>query len=184
MVDRIPIMTPPPATSDTSASFAFRGALWGIAIVMIAAHVVLGVMTSSRMSATYDEPAHTVSGEVYWRYNDYRFQPENGNLPQRWCALGNYLFQSKPITRPTDAEWQQSDVWAVVKQKLTRDKGEMGSRLALARSFALFWGAALCGLVFWISRKMFGPEGGLLSLALCAFCPTLLANSPLGPAPK
>lgn len=152
---------------------------WGFVLLLIAAHAVLGVMSTARMSATFDEPTHVVSGEVYWRFNDYRFQPENGNLPQRWCALGNYLFRPKPVTEPTDVEWERSDVWTLVRRLLASDAEDIGARLARARMFAVFWGLCICGLVYWTSRKIFGPDSGLLSLALCAFCPTLLASSPL-----
>ncbi len=177
-------MTTPSATPDAPEPSPSQGTSWGVVsllvvLLLVAAHVTLGVMSTSRLSATFDEPAHTVSGEVYWRYNDYRFQPENGNLPQRWCALGNYLFRSVPVTKPTDVEWERSDVWTLVGKKLASDGDDLGDRLALARLFSVFWGASICVLVYWTSQKIFGPESGLLSLALCAFCPTLLANGPL-----
>jgi len=35
-------------------------------------------------SVTHDEIVHVTAGYSYWRFNDYRLQPENGNLPQRW----------------------------------------------------------------------------------------------------
>jgi hypothetical protein len=32
-------------------------------------------------SLTYDELGNVTSGYTYWRFNDYRLDPENGNLP-------------------------------------------------------------------------------------------------------
>src|SRR5438093_11832642 len=42
-------------------------------------------------SQTYDEGAHAAAGYTYWRFNDYRLDPENGNLPQRVIALPLFL---------------------------------------------------------------------------------------------
>ena len=47
-------------------------------------------------SQTFDEGVHVTAGYTFWRYNDYRLNPENGNLPQRVMALpllaGQYAF--------------------------------------------------------------------------------------------
>lgn len=47
----------------------------------------MAVGSTAGKTATSDEPLHIVGGVSYWQLNDYRLHPENGNLPQRWCAI-------------------------------------------------------------------------------------------------
>src|SRR5260370_36670449 len=81
------------------------------ALVLIA--FWLGMVASVRdASQTLDEGAHVTAGYAYWRFNDYRLDPENGNLPNRVVALpllfGNYRFPA------IDSEtWRNSDKWGL-----------------------------------------------------------------------
>jgi len=57
----------------------------------------IGILASLReKSLTLDEGVHVTAGYAFWRYNDYRLNPENGNLPERVMALpllvGDYRF--------------------------------------------------------------------------------------------
>src|SRR4249920_2499349 len=47
-------------------------------------------------SLTVDENGHLMAGYTYWKYNDYRLDPENGNLPQRLLALPLVLGNFQP----------------------------------------------------------------------------------------
>ena len=79
---------------------------------LLAIHFALAVTSVMNKCATADETAHLPAGYCYWVHNDYRLNPENGNLPQRWCAipllLGRYSF-------PADASrfWTASNVWPI-----------------------------------------------------------------------
>jgi hypothetical protein len=129
-------------------------------------------------SLTSDEPVHAAAGATYWRLNDYRLNPENGNLPQRWMAiplvLGGYGFPAADSAawRVAD-EWTWSDEWFYHRGNDTRAM--------------MFWGRAMSGLLavalgalVWAwSRRIFGPAGGMLSLLLYVLDPTLLANGGL-----
>jgi hypothetical protein len=48
-----------------------------------------------------------------------------------------------------------------------------------ARIVSLLFGLLTAGVVFFWSRELFGPAGGLLSLGLACFCPNLLAHAHL-----
>jgi hypothetical protein len=47
----------------------------------------MATSVSDTMCTTGDEIAHLTAGYSYWTTDDYRLQPENGNLPQRWAAI-------------------------------------------------------------------------------------------------
>ena len=80
-------------------------------IVLLAFHGGLAFVSARQKSPTFDEVAHLTGGVSYWRFNDYRLQPENGNLPQRLLALpvafADFTFPDNPQA------WQQSDVWTL-----------------------------------------------------------------------
>jgi hypothetical protein len=86
-----------------------------VAIALLLLHAAMAISGVLRKSTTSDEVAHLVAGYSYWIYNDYRLNPENGNLPQRWMALplllGNYRFPSL-----NQRDWENSDVWKVGHQ--------------------------------------------------------------------
>ena len=61
------------------------------AFVVAATGAGLALHGSWNKSETADERGHITSGHSYWMNDDYRLQPENGNLPQRIIALPNVL---------------------------------------------------------------------------------------------
>jgi len=144
---------------------------------LLAAHALLAYSATLDASATFDEVLHIASGFSYWRFNDYRLQPENGNLPQRWCALP--LFLSGCPFPDDEAAWRHGDAFQL-GQRLLYEAGQAPARiLAAARGMAVVWSTLLCLVVFLWSRSLYGTHGGLVSLTLAAFWPALLAHGPL-----
>ena len=81
------------------------------AVVVLAAHFLIAVASVREKSDTFDEPAHIMGGYSYWTRNDYRLQPDNGNLPQRWLALPLLTLDLKfPEDR---VAWMASDLWTI-----------------------------------------------------------------------
>jgi hypothetical protein len=150
---------------------------WPAAAVVLIAFWV-GMLTSLiGTSQVYDEGGHVTSGYTYWRYNDYRLDPENGNLPQRIMALpllpGHYNF-------PTDDElWRTSAKWAFTWQWFYQLGNDAERMTQLGRACIALLAVALGGLVWAWSRQLFGPLGGMLSLLLYVFNPSILANGAL-----
>src|SRR3954466_5455952 len=58
---------------------------------------------------TSDEVFHLTGGYSYWKFGDFRTQPENGNLPQRWAALP-LLFSDTRFPDRHQETWLQSDM--------------------------------------------------------------------------
>jgi hypothetical protein len=148
------------------------------AVVLLIAFWI-GMLASLRgTSPTVDEGVHLSAGYTFWRYNDYRLNPENGNLPQRVMALpllfGDYKFPA------TDSDiWRGTNKWELTWQwfyELGNNAGEMTRHGRAAMGLI----AVALGLLVWLwSRQLFGPLGGLLSLLLYVLNPSILANGGL-----
>jgi 4-amino-4-deoxy-L-arabinose transferase-like glycosyltransferase len=149
------------------------------ATLLLALHWWLGVSGWMGKTVTSDETAHLVSGYSYWRFNDYRLQPENGNLPQRWGALP--LLVQQPRLEPADnpSAWSLSHVWAIGQLFFFESGNSTDFMLATSRGMMALLSVATAWLVFAWSRRLWGDAAGLFSLTLYAFSPTTLAHGPL-----
>jgi len=142
-------------------------------------HYALAVSGMRLKSPVFDETAHITAGYSFWRLNDYRLQPENGNLPQRLSALPLVLSDSFTFPNLDQASWQNSDVWAIGDQFFHRIGNNLESLLLRSRACMALLGVALCLAVFLWARSLHGTAGGLVALVLCAFSPMILANGSL-----
>jgi len=145
---------------------------------VLAAWWCVAVGSTLGKTASSDEPLHIVGGASYWRLNDYRLHPENGNLPQRWCAIPLVL-AGWPLPAAEHPGWPTSNMASLSRAYLFEIGNPSWWMLVWARSFAVIWGVLVALLVYRWSRELFGPEGAWLSLAFCLTDTTLLANAPL-----
>lgn len=156
-----------------------RPLLTAVVSVLLAVHAWFAVSATIGMGVTADETAHLTGGYSYWTFNDYRLQPENGNLPQRWGALP--LLLQDPYMEPAEliAAWHTSHVWLIGQHFFFGSGNNTDYMLLTARSAMVFWSVAAGLLVFFWSRSLWGEVGGLLSLSLFAISPTTLAHGAL-----
>ena len=146
--------------------------------VLLALQWWLGVSATRQINTTADEIAHVAGGFSYWKFTDYRLQPENGNLPQRLAALPWVAANAHFDT--TDAKsWGNSNVWILSHRFFYESGNNTDYLLLLSRSLLALMGVALGWLIFAWSRSFWGDAGGLVSLGLYVFCPSFLAHSPL-----
>jgi len=166
----------PPATSSRPP-WRHLTSPWAAGVVL-AGFWILMLASLGPKGPTFDEPGGATAGYAYWRFNDYRLDPENGNLPQRVMALplvtGRYRFP------PVDgSDWQTSEVWRLGYHWFFQVGNDAAGMLARGRAvsglLAVAWGALVWG---W-SRRLFGPPGGMLSLLLFVLSPAILANGAL-----
>ena len=129
-------------------------------------------------SVTHDEIVHVTAGYSYWRFNDYRLQPENGNLPQRVAALP-LLFSHNPFPSRGTPQWQIPDQWRLADQWFYRLGNDATGMLRRGRAVCGGLAVALGALVWWWSRRLFGAWGAMLSLLLYVLSPAMLANGAL-----
>jgi hypothetical protein len=81
-------------------------------VVVLAGFYALMLASLADKCVTFDETAHLPAGYAYWRFNDYRLNPENGVLPQRLAGLPAAVCRDDLIDRsnffggnPTTGRW-------------------------------------------------------------------------------
>jgi len=145
------------------------------ATLLVVCYLGIGLSAALRKSQTGDEGAHLAGGMTYWGYNDYRVQPENGNWPQRLCGLPVWLLGWQ-LPTTDDATWREMSQWDFA-DKLIYESGNDADRMLLeGRVMTALLGATLGLLVGAWSTRLFGALGGLVSLTLYAFSPTMLTH--------
>lgn len=149
-----------------------------LAIVLAALHAFMAGSVSRQFSTTFDEIAHITAGYAYWTEGDLRFQPENGNLPQRLAGLPLLAMEITPLP-DEHIGWPTGNVWEMGDTFFYRSGNDNADLLAAARTMIALVSGGLCFLVFWWSRQLFGDVAGLFSQALATFSPTLLAHAGL-----
>jgi hypothetical protein len=150
---------------------------WAAGLVLVLFYATLQLSLREK-SATYDEPGHATAGYVYWKYGDFRLDPENGNLSKRWIALP-YVFSAYRFPADTTGGWFESNTWRFADAWFNRMGNDTTGMLARGRAMAGLVAVALAALVWWWSRRLFGPAGGMVSLLVCALSPIILANGGL-----
>lgn len=155
------------------------GRLPTIAIVLsaLAVYWLLAVTAARHIGVTADEPVHLTAGYSYWRFNDYRLQPENGTLAMRLAALPSLFL---PVNwSPDPAEWDHSFVNRIGYGFLFQDGNPRDAMLWAGRALIALTGIATIALTWSWARRLFGAAAGWLALALAVFSPTLLAHGAL-----
>ncbi len=160
---------------------ARRAVIVALVASLLATHAWLAVRATIDLGVTTDETIHLTSGYSYWRHNDYRLQPENGNLPQRWAALPLLVQDPQPRLEPADAAglWATSQQWLIAQRFLFQTGNNTDYLLLCARTAMILWSVATGLLVFFWSRRLWGDAAGVFSITLFSVSPTMLAHGPL-----
>ncbi|CAN5891428.1 phospholipid carrier-dependent glycosyltransferase [soil metagenome] len=152
-----------------------------VVLAILALQWSLAVRSLLTESPTVDEVVHLPAGVSYWQTGTFQLYPHNPPLIKLLAALP--VLAAEPITEPL----YQEPAWG------WRD----ANKAAFAHGFALYNAetyfdlfqrarvlmplfSLLGGLiVFDWSRRLYGPWGGILSLALWTLCPNILAHARL-----
>ncbi|MCC7406775.1 MAG: hypothetical protein IT442_01805 [Phycisphaeraceae bacterium] len=174
-------MTPPAPSSPPRTPRPPRTRPWWpplAAALLLAIYAALAISSMARKGNAFDEMSHLTAGVSYLLTGDHRLNPEQGTLPQRWAALPVYLgpFQFPSLDQPW---WRISNEWALGQQFFFELGNDVQSMLFRARLMIVLLGVALGLLVYGWSSRLFGPIGGLLSLAVYCLSPTILAHTQL-----
>jgi hypothetical protein len=146
----------------------------GIAALLLL-HLVLGISAAWLKTQTGDEGLHLTGGVSYWARNDYRVQPENGLLPQRWCGLPVWLMgYSLPAT--DSATWRESRQWDFTYEFMYTQGNDVDRMLFLGRVMTAMLSIALGWLIYCWSHELFGNMAGFVGLFVFALSPTLLTH--------
>jgi hypothetical protein len=151
---------------------------WPGALIVLAVSYALAYSAATRKCNTYDELAHLAGGYSYWMWNDYRFEPENGNWPQRWGAIP-LLTKDYAFLPPERVAWADSDPWYAGKAFLFDLGNDADDILRRSRAIMALLLPGVGCLVFAMSRYLFGLGPAWISLLAWSFCPLALAHGPL-----
>lgn len=154
------------------------GRRWGAAAALMLLFVVLAASGLWRKSATFDEMAHLVGGAAYWTHNDYRVHTQNGVLTQRWMTLP-LLFGGHRLPPPDHPAWRHPVEWELGRLFFYESGNDADAMVRKCRVMAILMSVLLAAAVFLWSRRLFGPAGGLVSLAVCSLSPNILAHGRL-----
>ncbi len=138
----------------------------------------MAASVSRTFSTTFDEIAHLTAGYTYWTHGDFRFQPENGNFPQRLAALP---LLARNITFPPASgdTWRTANVWRLGYTLFHESGNDLPTLLAAGRTMNALLSGVLCFFIFLWTRLLFGTRAAWLALLFAAFCPALLAHGGL-----
>jgi len=148
---------------------------WSLVAGLLLVHAVLALNSIQGKSNTFDETGHLTSGYIIWKYNDYRHNPESGNFYHRLIALPLLTMDINPPDTESDF-WKRSDVWRLAHEFFYKQGNPAEEMLWRGRCVTVFVSVLFGFLVFIWSSRLFGNVGGLLSLTLYVFSPTVLAH--------
>ena len=149
----------------------------GVALLLVL-HAVLAFTAAYRNGVTADEVVHLTGGYSYWRFNDYRLQPENGTLPMRIAALPLLAMDLRWVASD-DPHWRNSIVNRLGHDFFFTLGNPLEGMLLAGRLMITGFGLVTLCLIWRWSRGLFGKAAGWLSLTLAALCPALLAHGAL-----
>ncbi len=111
--------------------------------LLLALHFAMAV--ASKLPREHDRRTRSSTspaGLSYWKFDDYRLHPENGNLPQRWVALPAWLGGFEVSRRWTSVYWRTSDAWVMGHEFFYETGQDHFPRLMAARAMTALLSAA------------------------------------------
>jgi len=123
-------------------------------------------------SVTVDEFAHLPLGLYMWRSADFSLDPINPPL-SRMLLAAPLLGEKAELAASTD------NVWALGYDFMQKNTQSYHFLFELSRCAVIFIALILVLLVERWASEVYGPSAGLCALALCCFCPNILAHSHL-----
>lgn len=153
------------------------GERWLLALVL-AAYWWMATSVSPRVGATADEPMHLAGGYSYWKFNDYRVQPENGTLAMRWAAIPA-IWSGAAYPGPEQPGWREGRTNRIAHAFFFEVGNSWTNLLRDGRRMVAVAGALTLWLVFAWARSLWGRGGAWLATGLALFSPTLLAHGGL-----
>lgn len=149
-----------------------------LVILLLLTYWTLAITSVRNKSTTFDEIQHLTAGYTYWMFQDFRLHPENGILSQKLLALP-LLFSDSRFPSLSQSAWWTSNVLEIGYQFLYQQGNDADAMMLKGRMVIALMGVALGLCVYLWSKQLFGKTGGMISLLLYAFCPTMLANGSL-----
>ena len=142
-------------------------------MILLATHAVLAVHTLSVKTVTVDEVAHLPAGITYWREGSFALYHHNPPLVKLLVALPALALHPSvpPGAHRTRSHFEFGFDFMYANAARYQSLYFWPRCMVVALSLLTGW------LVFHWGRAVFGPESGLLALALYCLSPNLLAHA-------
>lgn len=147
-------------------------------LALLALHFALAVASAARKGPTFDEVYHLTAGYTYWQTGDFRMSSAKPPLPSLWAAMP-WLAEPARLPRFDTVSWRESRLFEYGPQFFYGVGNDVMAMLQRSRMLVAAMSVLLGLAVFAWARALFGVGGGLLSLAVYAFSPTVLAHARL-----
>lgn len=157
--------------------FSNRAFVVGIGLLLVI-HAWVALSASRHKSTTNDEIAHITGGYAANALSDFRVQPENGVLPQRWHALP-FTVQQPALPNLESGNWTRGVAFQFSYDFFYRSGHDPDQLLFAGRAMNVVWGLGVILLVGIAARQLAGNAAGLFAAALPALSPTMLVHSAL-----
>lgn len=129
------------------------------------------VLTYDVFNHTIDEPAHVACGMQWLDQHTYTMEDQHPPLARVAAAIGPYLDGARSHNRPGGIYYEGA---AILYGQNRYDR-----TLTLARLGMLPFLWIGCAVVYWWTRRLFGPECALIATLLFTILPPLLAHAGL-----
>jgi len=168
------VIPPPPAGERRRSPVAARAA----GLLLLGAFAALCAHGLRWDSPTVDEFAHLPAGYYYLETGNFELYNLNPPLPRLLSALPLLAVAPSIDTgaRLRDDGWYP---WVFATDFMRRNGGRLELIFLLGRLPVVALGGLLLLLVWRWARQLHGEGGGLVALAGCAFCPSLIAHAHL-----
>ena len=152
-----------------AAGFLSRPLGWALCLTLLLGIGILRIVSTYHVfNHTIDEPSHLACGIEWWEKGTYTIETKHTPLARISVAFLPYLSGLRAPMQFT--KWQ--DTYPI----LSAD-GHYWRNLTLARVGVLPYFVIATIVVFFWTKRLYGPPAGLLAAAVFTMLPTILAHS-------
>ncbi len=130
-------------------------------------------------SVTVDEFAHLPAGYYYWLTGDYRLYGKNPPLIKMVASLPLLWMKAKAEVNLSVLPRSGWLPWLYGTDFMIKNQAEYLGIFSAGRMMIILLGLGLGLMLYFYSRSLYGRAGAILSLAVFALCPNMLAHSQL-----
>jgi len=147
---------------------------WPTVVALLTYLCAVQIFSALQESNTVDEPPELTAGYSYWKWGDFRMNPEHPPLAKMLAALPLLRFRLSFPTEPTALS--RVDEYAFASQFFEANARKVDALLFAARLTSIFLTSFLgLAIALW-ARSAFNSATALTALTLYAFDPTITAH--------